>query len=127
MSIFYQIKKYLQYRMRAGNEHSIHSPFVFTLYTEVISGKNKFYSYDDLNKIRVQLLGSDQIIEVKDLGAGSKKMNSSRKVSDIAKYLLKKYKEHSVKAKLERNYYNKSTKLAEQQRKLVDKHFTLLY
>ena len=37
-----------------------------------------------------------------------------------ARDLLKKYKEHLVKAKLERNYY---TKLAEQQRKLVDKHF----
>ena len=31
-----------------------------------------------------------------------------------AKDLLKKYKEHLVKAKLERNYYNKNTKLAEQ-------------
>src|SRR5205085_6851250 len=40
-----------------------------------------------------------------------------------AKDLLKKYKEHLVKAKLERNYYNKNTKLAEQQRKLVDEHF----
>ncbi|KAG9307384.1 hypothetical protein G9A89_017213 [Geosiphon pyriformis] len=40
-----------------------------------------------------------------------------------AKDLLKKYKEHLVKAKLERNYYNKNTKLAEQQRKLVDGHF----
>src|SRR5437660_5345302 len=40
-----------------------------------------------------------------------------------AKDLLRKCKEHLVKAKLERNYYNKSTKLAEQQRKLVDEHF----
>ena len=40
-----------------------------------------------------------------------------------AKDLLKKFKEHLVKAKLERNYYNKNTKLAEQQRKLVDEHF----
>ncbi|KAG9293162.1 hypothetical protein G9A89_010499 [Geosiphon pyriformis] len=40
-----------------------------------------------------------------------------------AKDLLKKYKEYLVKAKLERNYYNKNTKLAEQQRKLVDEHF----
>ena len=37
-----------------------------------------------------------------------------------AKDLLK---EHLVKAKLERSYYNKNTKLAEQQRKLVDEHF----
>jgi len=40
-----------------------------------------------------------------------------------AKDLLKKFKEHLVKAKLERNYYNKNTKLAEQQRKLVNEHF----
>src|SRR5437773_12099376 len=40
-----------------------------------------------------------------------------------AKDLLKKYKEHLVKAKLERNYYNKNTKLAEQQRKLVDENY----
>ncbi|KAG9287444.1 hypothetical protein G9A89_023816 [Geosiphon pyriformis] len=39
------------------------------------------------------------------------------------KDLLKKYKEHLVKAKLERNYYNKNTKLAEQQRKLVDENY----
>src|SRR5207237_5399895 len=36
----------------------------------------------------------------------------------------KKFKEHLVKAKLERNYYNKNTKLAEEQRKLVNEHFT---
>ena len=40
-----------------------------------------------------------------------------------AKDLLKNFKEHLVKAKLERNYYHKNTKLAEQQRKLVDEHF----
>ena len=28
------------------------------------------------------------------------------------------------KAKLERNYYNKNTKLAEEQRKLVDQHYS---
>src|SRR5205823_3431745 len=43
-----------------------------------------------------------------------------------AKYLLKKYKEHLVKAKLERNYYNKNTKLAEQQRKLVDDNYAVI-
>ena len=39
-----------------------------------------------------------------------------------AKDLLKKYKEHLVKAKLERN---KNTKLAEQQRKLVDDNYAV--
>ena len=40
-----------------------------------------------------------------------------------AKDLLKKSKDHFAKAKIERNYYNKNTKLAEEQRKLVDQSF----
>jgi len=39
---------------------------------------------------------------------------------DEAKDLLKRFKEHLFKTKLERNYYNKNTKLTEEQRKLVD-------
>jgi len=42
-----------------------------------------------------------------------------------ARDLLKKFKEHLVKAKLERNYYNKNTKLAEEQRKLVDDNYAV--
>ena len=41
-----------------------------------------------------------------------------------AKKLLKGFKEHLSKAKLERNYYNKNTKLAEEQRKLVNQNYS---
>jgi hypothetical protein len=40
-----------------------------------------------------------------------------------AKDLLKRFKEHLYKTKLERNYYNKNTKLVEEQRKLVDQQY----
>ena len=43
-----------------------------------------------------------------------------------AQDLLKKYKEHLAKAKLERNYYNKNTKLAEEHGKLVDQNYSLV-
>ncbi|MHB8258854.1 MAG: O-methyltransferase [Bacteroidia bacterium] len=95
MSAFYPINKYLQYLLKAKNEHSIHSPFVFKLYTEVIADKNNYYAFDELDKIRTQLLHNQQTIEVVDFGAGSKKMSNNRKVSDIAKYSIvsKKYGE----------------------------------
>jgi predicted O-methyltransferase YrrM len=86
MSVTYQLKKNLQYKLNAKDEHSIHSPFVYTLYTEVINNKHNFYAFDVLNKIRKQLLNNHQTIEVVDLGAGSKKMNNTRKIADIAKY-----------------------------------------
>ena len=41
-----------------------------------------------------------------------------------AKDLLKRFKEHLSKAKVERNYYNKNTKLAEEQRKLVNQIYS---
>ena len=40
--------------------------------------------------------------------------------------MLKKYKDHLAKAKLERNYYNKNTKLAIEQRKLIDQNYLLI-
>ena len=40
-----------------------------------------------------------------------------------AKNLLKNFKDHLAKAKLERNYYNKNTKLAEEQRNLVYQNY----
>ncbi|KAG9293826.1 hypothetical protein G9A89_019164 [Geosiphon pyriformis] len=42
-----------------------------------------------------------------------------------AQDLLKKYKKLLSKAKLERNYYNKNTKLAEEHKKLVEQNFSL--
>ena len=41
-----------------------------------------------------------------------------------AKDLLKRFKEHLSKAKIERNYYNKNTKLAEEQRKLINQDYS---
>jgi len=86
MSDLYRVKKYFSYKLLAKNEHGIHSPFVFKLYTEVISNKEKYYAYDELAKIRAQLLNNNETIEVTDLGAGSKKMGNTRKISDIARY-----------------------------------------
>ena len=95
MPVIYPVKKYLQYKLQAKDEHAIHSPFVFKLYTEVIANKNRYYAFDTLSKLRKQLLLNQQYIEVMDLGAGSKKMSHNRKIADIAKYSLvtKKYGE----------------------------------
>lgn len=91
----YEAKKYLQYKLKAKNEHSIHSPFVFKLYTEVIKNKEKYYAYDELSKLRAQLLRNNEAIEVTDLGAGSKKLRHKRKIPEIAKVSMvqKKYGE----------------------------------
>src|SRR5581483_8534526 len=78
----------------------------------------KLLKYDAFRKLWHQLTPYIQIMSPRtDL------LQYNARKEEEAKDLLKKYKEHLVKAKLERNYYNKNTKLAEQQRKLVDEHF----
>ena len=62
--------KYLQYWFSAKNAHGIHSPFVFTLYNEVINKKGNYYSYEKIEQLRKRLLLSKKEIDVTDLGSG---------------------------------------------------------
>ena len=81
----------LQYRiqhwLKAVDEQSLHSPSLFQLYQ--ILAKKPSVSFDEIEKVRKQLLENNQTIEVTDLGAGSKmKLSNSRKISSIAKSSL---------------------------------------
>ncbi len=73
--------------LRAGNEHSIHSPFLFDLYTRVIACKHDTSAdYDQIKKTRKALLRSKETIEILDLGAGSRVNKSNvRSIGSIAK------------------------------------------
>jgi predicted O-methyltransferase YrrM len=81
------IAAYIKYLFRSGNEHAIHSPFLFELYNHVIALKNdKNADYNSLQTLRKKLLRSDQEIEILDLGAGSRIDKSNRrKLKTIAK------------------------------------------
>jgi len=84
--------KYIIFRLQAGNEHSIHSPFLFELYTTAIAPKSKtyYYCYKKIEAIRQLLLKSEATIKVKDYGAGSLMVDGTeRKLKDIARTSLK--------------------------------------
>ncbi|QHT69908.1 class I SAM-dependent methyltransferase [Rhodocytophaga rosea] len=82
--------RYLLFLLRSTNEHGIHSPFVFELYTQVIQNKSRYYVFDEIEALRQTLLTSTERITVQDLGAGSK-INASkqRNIRDIARHTLK--------------------------------------
>ena len=63
----------------------MHSPFVFEFIHYVMSPMH-FYAFDELAKVRRELLFDERTVEVNDLGAGSKSgRESARKVSEIAR------------------------------------------
>ena len=81
------ILPYIKHQLRAGNAHSIHSPFVYDLYTKAIRpvarDKSAFHT---IEAVRKQLLKNTDEIEILDMGAGSRRNKSNRrKVSEIAR------------------------------------------
>jgi predicted O-methyltransferase YrrM len=84
---------YLRYFARAKDEHGIHSPFVFELYTEVIKQDARYYAFNAIESIRAKLLLNNKKIEVRDLGAGSVFGNKKQKaISHIARNAAKSKK-----------------------------------
>lgn len=81
------IAAYIKYLLRSGNEHSIHSPFLFELYNNVIAVRNDHNAdYEAIRVLRKALLRSDEQIEILDLGAGSRVNKSNlRQIKTIAK------------------------------------------
>ena len=86
-SLLLLIKQYLKHFFRAGNAHSIHSPFVYDFYTKVILPKKGYsVNFQEIESLRKVLLRRNNEIEILDLGAGSRRNKSNRrKISEIAK------------------------------------------
>lgn len=78
---------YLRYLSRARDEHSLHSPFLFSLYLQVIRAKTGSKAvFAPIQTLRKELRKSRQLITIADYGAGSK-INASRQrtIGDIAR------------------------------------------
>ena len=80
------LRRYASYLLRARSAHGLHSPFVYELYTNVIRPKAAYYAFTEVEKLRREMLESDQAINVLDLGAGSRtRPGHRRRIRDIAR------------------------------------------
>ena len=67
------------------NAHGLHSPFVYEFYTKVVKSAKK-RNENRIEKLRKSLIKDQSIVEVSDLGAGSKSSKSTqRKINEITK------------------------------------------
>ena len=64
MKKLFRIYNYFIYRLKAVNQHGVHSPFVFDLLINVIYNRNNYYCYKTIENIREQLLNSKKTIQV---------------------------------------------------------------
>ena len=85
---FFPFFAYLKYWLVKEDKYAIQSPQVYQLYNGLLTFKKKASEKDlDLEEIRKTLLSDDEILQIEDFGAGSKKLkNTYRKTSSITKY-----------------------------------------
>lgn len=83
----YPALEYCRYRVRASNEHGLHSPFVYELYNSVIRDETPYYVFGLIESIRARMILSDEVIDVRDFGTGGGRTGSKRRlgVSAIAR------------------------------------------
>ena len=88
MSTLNNINSYFKYRLNARSAHGVHSPFVYKFITELLENFNEdYYQFKELGEVRKSLLKNNSILEITDLGAGSKVFkDNKRKVSDLVRY-----------------------------------------
>jgi predicted O-methyltransferase YrrM len=78
---------YIQYVYKVKNLHRIHSPFMYSLYEEVIRSKKHYYVFDEIEKRRLDLKSDNRELVSPDPGAGSKG-KKSKTVAQIARRSL---------------------------------------
>ena len=81
-----RIGSWVEHLVKARTRHSVHSPFVYKLTNEVLRVDEDLPEFAANEALREDLLVSDQVIRVNDLGAGSRLLDEPvRQVSDMAR------------------------------------------
>lgn len=87
-------KNYIKYLLKAKNEHSLHSPFVYDFYTKAVVKKTPKPILKKIEGIRDKLLKTDETVNFTDYGAGSHLIkNEKRYIKNITRICSKSKKE----------------------------------
>ncbi|HXB29630.1 MAG TPA: class I SAM-dependent methyltransferase [Puia sp.] len=101
----------MQYVLLASNGrgHGIHSPFVYDLVSSVLNDNRYYYAYEEIERVKNNLLEDKRILFVNDFGAGSSNRGNENKIiSEIAGKAVSKQKFGRLLFRLA-NYYNART------------------
>ncbi len=95
--MFFSVWQYFKYFFKAQGITFLHSPFLYRVYNDIIQNHKKFYAFEEVERMRNELLGDKSEIQVTDLGAGSHRLkNNLRKIAQIAQYSALQAKEGRI-------------------------------
>lgn len=91
-SHFQLARKYAHYYLHAANSkgHGMHSPFLFDFIEQVLNNKSGYQPPQSIEELRRKLLKNSTLLEIQDLGAGSRiSASKKRKVQEVAATAVK--------------------------------------
>lgn len=74
---------FIKFYFRAKNRYSIHNSTIYDFCLQVLDDRRRFYLFGDVQAWREELKQSRELIEIKDFGAGSQSISSTRKKDAI--------------------------------------------
>jgi predicted O-methyltransferase YrrM len=87
--ILYRFFEFVKHYIVGGNEHGLHSPFVFELYTKTVQN-HEFPYYEQLEQHYFELLSDEHFINNKNPGAGTSLHKTTRvPIKRLAKHSIK--------------------------------------
>jgi predicted O-methyltransferase YrrM len=84
--IIHSITARISHAYKAGNAHNIHAPYMYSLYTKVITEAGAYYCFEEIEKLRNTLLKTPVLTQVQDYGTG---VNRTQKLSTLVKRAAK--------------------------------------
>jgi predicted O-methyltransferase YrrM len=96
---FFRIRSFISWWLEAVDEHSLHSPFFFDLYTTHIKPAPSRGTFGHIESLRKKLLNDHRFLTVRDLGSGDKH-NTVRRISTIARTNLSKARYSAMYARM---------------------------
>jgi predicted O-methyltransferase YrrM len=97
----FQLQAFISYWLDAVDEHSLHSPFFYDFYTQVIKADSPYFGLAE--NLRRSLLNDKRSVHIEDLGVQSKR-SGNRCIGQIAKASLTPPKLSSLYQRIIQNY-----------------------
>ncbi len=110
MSTYNQAKSFLRHWLYEVDDHSVHSPYFYDLYTKLVRRKHR-NGLPVLEDLRRDLESNKTVLDVEDFGSGGNGATRKRTIQEIARTSLTPYKWSTFFQDL--LYFNNSKRVVE--------------
>lgn len=85
------LSAYIRYRLSVQSKFSLHSPFIYAFWAEILKDHTRYPAYSEVEEVRQRMLGDHRVINRCDFGAGQdgdSPLTADVRIKDLARKSL---------------------------------------